>query len=358
METDRETDEDQEIDRMRPERNRGTIPSKERINVREHLRSAPDFSCHDVFHIEGQYKNQLPTIIDDIATTCEGEGSLVHLDLAPIPSKESIIRTIQRIRDILFPGFFGQQHISSMHLKYYLGNEISQVFNNLSREIMKAYMHDCFVRRRACFHCGDLAQEKTLNFLRQLSSLKRLLDGDVRATYANDPAAKSLYEIVFCYPGVKAITYYRIAHELYALAIPLIPRIVTEYAHSVTGIDIHPGATIGERFFIDHGNSVVIGETTEIGDDVVIYQGVTLGAPKIEQDENGELIRDRKRHPTIGDRVVIYSGSTILGGETEIGDDAVIGGNAWITDSVPPRTKVVYECPQMKFREVAPDEGE
>ncbi len=191
-----------------------------------------------------------------------------------------------------------------------------------------------------------------MRFLEAIPDLRRILAEDVQAAFEGDPAAKSPDEIVFCYPGVGAVTVYRLAHELHRLGVPLIPRMMTEYAHGKTGIDIHPGATIGRRFFIDHGTGVVIGETTQIGDNVKLYQGVTLGALSFPRDEKtGEIVRDAKRHPTIEDGVVIYANATILGGDTVIGHHSVIGSSAWLTRSIAPFTTVTIENPRLRYRE-------
>ncbi|MEQ8225470.1 MAG: serine O-acetyltransferase EpsC, partial [Candidatus Eremiobacterota bacterium] len=202
--------------------------------------------------------------------------------------------------------------------------------------------------------CDLVARQETAKFIKKLPDLRKILAFDVEATYTGDPAAKSKEEIIFCYPGLKAITIYRLAHELLLQKIPMIPRIMTEYAHSITGADIHPGATIGNNFFIDHATGVVIGETTDIGNNVRIYQSVTLGALSFPKDANGNIIRNIKRHPTIEDDVIIYSNATILGGKTVIGKGSVIGGNVWITSSVPPYTKVILDTPKQK---IVPMEG-
>ena len=196
-----------------------------------------------------------------------------------------------------------------------------------------------------------LGQAKAIAFLEQLPELRGILAKDVEAAYAGDPACKSLDEVIFCYPGLEAVTVYRLAHALHLLEVPFIPRMMTEWAHGKTGIDIHPGATIGEHFFIDHGTGVVIGETCEIGEWVKLYQGVTLGALSFATDEQGNLVRGTKRHPTIEDRVVVYANATVLGGETVIGHDAVIGSSVWIIESVPPETTVAMESPRLRIRE-------
>jgi serine O-acetyltransferase len=200
----------------------------------------------------------------------------------------------------------------------------------------------------ACVRCEQQGQEITMHFIRELPRIRALLSKDVRAAYEGDPAAKSYDEIIFSYPGLFAITVYRMAHQLYHQGVPLIPRIMSEYAHSITGIDIHPGAEIGESFFIDHGTGVVIGETSSLGNRVRIYQGVTLGALSLPKDAV-EGLRTTKRHPTIEDDVIIYSGVTILGGETVIGARSVIGGNVWLTSSVPPDSKVFMKKPELVF---------
>ena len=216
---------------------------------------------------------------------------------------------------------------------------------------------DAALRTRDDFEA--LGQAKTLAFLEQLPTLRKILALDVQAAYDGDPACKSLDEVIFCYPGLEAITVYRLAHLLHQLQVPLIPRMMTEWAHSRTGIDIHPGATMGKYFFIDHGTGVVIGETCTIGDWVKLYQGVTLGALSFATDPEGGLVRGTKRHPTIEDHVVIYANATILGGQTVIGHDSVIGSSAWVTRSVEPHTTVTLEKPRLRMRGEAKDlEGE
>ena len=195
-----------------------------------------------------------------------------------------------------------------------------------------------------------LGQAKAIQFLEHLPELRKELALDVQAAYDGDPAVRNLDEVIFCYPGLEAVTIYRLAHVLYQLQIPFVPRMMTELAHSRTGIDIHPGAMIGKHFFIDHGTGVVIGETCEIGDHVKLYQGVTLGALSFATDGDGHLVRGTKRHPTINDRVVIYANATILGGATVIGHDCVIGSNVWLTRSVDPHTTVVLEKPKLRIR--------
>ncbi len=209
--------------------------------------------------------------------------------------------------------------------------------------------HECRRHSMSCVNCEERGQEITISFMNELPRLRTTLAKDIRAAFEGDPAAKGFDEVIFSYPGLFAITVYRMAHLLYKEEVSLIPRIMSEYAHSLTGIDIHPGASIGESFFIDHGTGVVVGETTEIGNRVRIYQGVTLGALSLPK-EAVERLRSEKRHPTIGDDVIIYAGVTILGGEAVIGARSVIGGNVWITESVPPDTKVFLKKPELIFK--------
>jgi serine O-acetyltransferase len=217
----------------------------------------------------------------------------------------------------------------------------------LFREIYRGIRHDCKLSENICPHCEDVAETQAISFLEKIPTLRNFLARDVEAAYDGDPAAKGHDEIIFSYPCIFAIMVYRLAHELHVQEIPLLPRIMTEFAHSKTGIDIHPGARIGKNFFIDHGTGVVIGETTEIGENVKLYQGVTLGALSFPKDEMGNIVRDKKRHPTIEDDVVIYAGATVLGGDTLIGKGSIIGGNVWLTHSVPPGTKVLIAEPQL-----------
>jgi serine O-acetyltransferase len=232
---------------------------------------------------------------------------------------------------------------------YHVGDLIDSLHDRLTQQIARALRHDCKARELETDFEAE-GQLIAIRLLESLIDLRKVLTEDVQATYEGDPAAKNLDEIIFCYPGVSAITVFRIAHELHRLGVPLIPRMMTEYAHSKTGIDLHPGATIGRRFFIDHGTGVVIGETTHIGDGVKIYQGVTLGALSFPRDESGNILRNVQRHPTIEDEVVIYANATILGGKTVIGHHSVVGSSAWITRSIAPYTTVTIEDPRLRIR--------
>jgi serine O-acetyltransferase len=268
----------------------------------------------------------------------------------PLPSKSTIIEVLEGVRDILFPGYYGTSGLCWENVRYFIGSKIDNLFVKLSTEISKSIRHECKEAGHVCIECIDRAEQCAVDFFIKIPKLRELLADDVRSAYEGDPAAKSFDEIIFSYPGILAITTYRIAHELHLEGVPLIPRIMTEYAHGITGIDIHPGAEIGRSFFIDHGTGVVIGETSEIGDRVRIYQGVTLGALSVPKNGTGPSMRGRKRHPTIEDDVTIYAGATILGGETVIGKGSTIGGNVWLVESVPPWTRVTIEKPEQRYK--------
>jgi serine O-acetyltransferase len=248
---------------------------------------------------------------------------------------------------VIYPGYFGRKYVETANIDYHIGDLIDSIYARLTQEIYRSVRPDCQNKGDTCDHCDGIAEEEALVFLRQMPELRKRLSEDVQAAYDGDPAAKSIDEVIFSYPAILAITIFRLAHELNLQGIPLLPRMMTEYAHSVTGIDIHPGATIGSGFFIDHGTGVVIGETTNIGNRVKLYQGVTLGALSFAKDDEGRMIRGKKRHPTIEDDVVIYAGATILGGSTVIGRGSVIGGNVWLTRSVPPYTRVIISEPEL-----------
>ena len=258
----------------------------------------------------------------------------------PMPSVAELNRVMQLLQAILFPGYFGPTEILPATMKYYLGATIDKMARLLAEQIKRGYCFSCAEGEAVdCVLCEDRAQVVTAMFVEKLPKLRHLLSTDVIAAYEGDPAAKSPGETIFCYPSILALTHQRIAHELMLLEVPLIPRIITEMAHSKTGIDIHPGAEIGEKFFIDHGTGTVIGETCIIGNNVRIYQGVTLGAKSFSLDKNGNPIKGIPRHPIVEDDVIIYSGATILGRIT-IGAGAVIGGNVWVTRDVPFRGKI------------------
>ena len=290
----------------------------------------------------------IPSVAQRILASCNTEKCFQHLDATPIPSRDSVAHTIHKARRILFPGYFTQSVLAPSNLEYCLKQEMTELYKELANQIILATQHDCMRYDQPCAQCEESGRTKALEFIQALPRLREILATDVRAAVDGDPAAKSYDEVISSYPGLFAITVQRIAHELYKLKVLRLPRAITEYAHSFTGIDIHPGARIGKSFFIDHGTGVVIGETTEIGNRVRLYQGVTLGALSMPK-EAVERFRDKKRHPTIEDDVIVYSNTTILGGETVIGARTTIGGNVWITESVPPDTKVYLKKPELIY---------
>ncbi|HUW56049.1 MAG TPA: serine O-acetyltransferase EpsC [Planctomycetota bacterium] len=293
----------------------------------------------------------IPEVAEGLYASFEQHKGLSNIGRTPLPSRDAIADIIRRLEELVFPGYVGRQDLTWDTLSSHLTGSLDVVFVFLSRQIFLCIRHSCRIAgpESECKHCEHQAAREAVTFLKKLPQIRALVALDLQAEYDGDPAAKSLDEIIFSYPGTKAITVYRLAHELFLQKIPLMPRIMTEIAHAETGIDIHPGATIGKSFFIDHGTGVVIGETTVIGDNVKLYQGTTLGALSFPKDERGEIIRGRKRHPTIEDNVTIYSGATILGGDTVVGKGSVIGGNVWLTHSVPPGTRVITEAKDQKI---------
>jgi serine O-acetyltransferase len=295
-------------------------------------------------------KRSLPALTERIVGTYEECGGIHHLGHSPLPSYREVVEILADLREILYPGYGRRHNLHMGNVAYHVGDLVDGLHDRLTTQIARALRHDCRARDLETDFEAD-AQLAAIRLLESIPDLRTILAQDAQAAFAGDPAARGLDEILFCYPGVAAVTVFRIAHELYRLKIPLIPRMMTEYAHAKTGIDIHPGASIGRRFFIDHGTGVVIGETTEIGQGVKIYQGVTLGALSFPRDEStGELVRGTKRHPTIEDEVVIYANATILGGRTVIGHHSVVGSSAWITRSTAPHTVVTIEDPRLRIR--------
>ncbi len=288
------------------------------------------------------YINIITKTVDDLSKS-ESYQNLFHQhnDGEPLPSSKILIEIIELLRSILFPGYYGNSTVNSRTIKYHIGTNVEHLFELLSDQILAGI---CFGKGNICHQSFEEkrrhAAQLTAQFIATLPAMRETLSTDVEAAYNGDPAAKSIGEVIFCYPAVKAISNYRIAHELMQLDIPLIPRIVSEMAHSETGIDIHPGAKIGHHFTIDHGTGVVIGETCIIGNHVKLYQGVTLGAKSFPLDDKGQPIKGILRHPILEDHVIVYSNATILGRIT-IGEGAVVGGNIWVTDDIAPGERVV-----------------
>jgi serine O-acetyltransferase len=257
-----------------------------------------------------------------------------------LPSRDAVRSIVEDLRSVLFPGYFGTSELNPQTMRFHVGSTLDQVLRSLHEQVLRGICFTCNRDdTRACPDCDARAIDVSHKFLASLPRVQALLFTDATAAYLSDPAATSPDEAVFCYPGLLAITNYRLAHELHLLGVPLIPRMITEHAHSMTGVDIHPGASIGEGFFIDHGTGVVVGETSEIGKQVRIYQGVTLGAKSFALDEHGNPVKGVPRHPIVEDNVVIYAGATLLG-RIRIGKDSVIGGNVWLTRSVEPGSHI------------------
>ena len=291
---------------------------------------------------------KIPRVVKELLNSWATKECYEHVSPVSIPSQSAIVDIVEQARCILFPGYFTATRLHASNLEYYIGEQTTDLYDKLSEQITVAIRHDCRRNNLPCTNCEAQSHSRTLAFLETLPRVAATLATDIRAAMEGDPATKSPDEVIFGYPGLFATLVFRLAHELFLLKVPIIPRIMTEYAHSKTGIDIHPGATIGPGFFIDHGTGVVIGETTIIGRDVRLYQGVTLGALSLPRDA-GEKMRNKKRHPTIEDNVIIYANSTILGGETVIGAGSTIGGNIWLTESVPPGTKVLLKRPELIY---------
>jgi serine O-acetyltransferase len=306
--------------------------------------------CRRDFSIAHDYRSEIPSIVEKIVKLHDKEGRFSHIGPEPIPSKESVIGIIERALRLIYPGYFSKIRLDAVNISFYFGQEVMELFQTLSDQVAFAIQHDCVRFDLPCTRCDERGQSAAASFLNEIPLLQATLAKDVVAAHEGDPASKYYDEIIFGYPGLLAVTIHRMAHQLYEQNVPLIPRIMSEYAHSLTGIDIHPGVHIGEAFFIDHGTGVVIGETTIIGEHVRIYQGVTLGALSLSKDEV-ERLRGQKRHPTIEDDVIIYANATILGGSTVIGARSVIGGNVWLTESVPPDTTVFLKKPELVFKE-------
>ena len=284
-------------------------------------------------------EKQIEYVVDDILADYHQGREIDQLEASRQPDKDAVIDILEKLRRIVFPGYFREKNFRIYNAKHNLSMLIEDVMYNLSQQISLVFQEDG--------RTEEQAKDVCLQFLKKIPHVRALVQTDLQAAYDGDPAATSMAEVVFSYPGLFAITVYRLAHELYLLRVPMLPRIMTEYAHSVTGIDIHPGATVGKFFFIDHGTGIVIGETTVIGENVKIYQGVTLGGLSTR---GGQSLRGKRRHPTIEDNVTIYANASILGGETVIGQGCVIGASAFITKSVPPCTTVSIKSQELQLK--------
>jgi len=280
---------------------------------------------------------KIDMLIDGILDSYDRYGLINRNHTEDFPNRQNVVSILSDIQSIIFPGFKMAEDIDSVNIRYITGQKVNNIIANLTREIQKALI---YTKTQTCSHseikniteshCFKLSEETAIALIEEIPEIRRKIQLDTIAAFNGDPAAKSNEEVVLSYPGLEAILVYRIAHFLYKSGVPIIPRIMTEHVHGKTGIDIHPGATIGESFFIDHGTGVVVGETCIIGNNVKIYQGVTLGALSVKKN-----LQNKKRHPTIEDDVTIYANATILGGETTIGRGSTIGGNTWVTKSIP-----------------------
>lgn len=295
--------------------------------------------------------------VDALLLSYRTDGRAQHINRRFLPSREEIVDILALLFELLFPGYFGKLDLTDENLAYHVGNLVAQLRDKLERQIEHCL---CFEDESNASldepRCRSHGRALASALLARLPEIRRRLVLDAQAALDGDPAAGSLDEIILAYPGYRAITVHRIAHELHALEVPLMPRIMSEWAHTETGADIHPGATIGERFFIDHATGVVIGATTHIGARVRIYQGVTLGALSLRRDDRGRVVGSHKRHPTVEDDVTIYAGATVLGGDTVLGKGCVIGGSTFLTTSVPPGSRVAIDPPKLRIG--APREAE
>ena len=286
------------------------------------------------------YTHLLKQTVEELSDTAKMKGLFhQHRHGDPLPSAAALEEIISLCRAVLFPGYYGKSTLNAVTVRYHIGMEVERLFSLLTAQIQAGL---CFAQQADCAPCIDYhtkAEAIAATLISMLPQVRRTLATDVEAAYLGDPAAQNYGEVISCYPAIRALTCYRIAHELYRLDVPLIPRIITELAHSETGIDIHPGAQIGEYFTIDHGTGVVIGATCIIGRNVKLYQGVTLGAKSFPLDQHGNPIKNNPRHPILEDNVIVYSNATILGRIT-IGHDSVVGANKWVTHDVPAGEKV------------------
>ncbi len=284
----------------------------------------------------------LDNLVESICDTYEDTTGINHLEGFNLPSESEILTITKELLEVVFPGFSGKTNYNLKTIRYNVGEMLSNIYFDLSDQILRSLRFDC--DQKQCKDC-DLSTSSTTiarDLLKNIPKIREFMKLDVMAAYDGDPAATSFDEIILSYPCIKAITIQRLAHVLYHAKVPLIPRMMTEYAHSITGIDIHPGAHLEKGVFIDHGTGVVIGETATIGENVKIYQGVTLGALSFPKDACGMIIKGAKRHPTIEKNVTIYSGASILG-DIVVGEKSIIGGNVWLTESVPKKSKIIMK---------------
>lgn len=295
----------------------------------------------------GNDSELIEQLVDRLSKTYEDGIGVNHTEGLNLPHETEILDLLGLLLELIFPGFAGRKACSSELIRFTTGDLLVRVHARLTDILVRTYRYTCSSMKDGC-DCSGKANEVAHSFLEELPAIREIMKADVQAAYEGDPAARNTDEVIMSYPGLKALTIHRLAHALFVRKVPLIPRMMNEYAHRITGIDIHPGATIGRGVFIDHGTGVVIGETAELGNSVKIYQGVTLGALSFPKDGCGMIIKGAKRHPTIEDNVTLYAGATVLGA-VRIGKGSVIGGNVWLTESVEPGTRIVIAPPELSI---------
>ncbi len=291
----------------------------------------------------------IDAVVENLCKTYADNQGINHLEGFNLPSENEVLHILNELIEVIFPGYRGKRMSNIHNIRYCVGEILSRVYMDLVDQVARAFRYNCEMKNCKTCNVPQISEDAVHHLISSIPDIRETLKLDVGAAMDGDPAAKSLDEIVLSYPGIKAITIHRISHELYAKDVPLIPRMMSEYAHRMTGIDIHPGAKLGKSFFIDHGTGVVIGETAQIGDGCKIFQGVTLGALSFPKDACGKIIKGLKRHPTLEKNVTVYSGATILG-DIIIGESSTIGGNVWLTQSVEPGTVVTIAPPELKIR--------
>lgn len=299
---------------------------------------------------QGADAASLPSLVDAMLESYRGDPRGHHINKKFLPSRDEIIRCVQMLLQLFYPGYYGRQDLTDETIRFHVGCLLTELRATLARQIELCLCHQAEACAGCTDSCSGEATRVTDALLAALPALRRTLLTDVQAAYDGDPAAANLDEVILAYPGLLAVTVYRVAHELYAMGVPLMPRIMSEWAHTNTGADIHPGAQIGGSFFIDHATGIVVGETSHLGASVKLYQGVTLGALSHPKDDRGRVIRGTKRHPSVEDGATLYANATVLGGQTVVGEGSVVGGSVFLTKSVPKGAKVAMKPPELTVR--------
>ena len=297
---------------------------------------------------DAKHTSELEAVVAEVTESYAAGRLIDSLSSARLPSKRQVIEALTHLKAVIYLGYYATRDLDEAKVRFAVASHLYPAYEILTEQIGRAVRYEGFRSSEA--RDAEWPERTTITFLRRIPGIRALLSKDVLAAFQGDPAANSVEEVIFSYPSIEAVTVHRIAHELYRLQVPMLPRIMSEHAHASSGIDIHPGAEIGESFFIDHGTGVVVGETTDIGNNVKLYQGVTLGALSIPKDERGRVIRATKRHPTVADNVTIYANAIILGGDTVIGEGSTIGGSVFVTSSVPPHSVVTFTPPELRMK--------